>query len=224
LLDKFLKITLSLAKKIFNGKKPKDIDTDSLTNLTNKTIKQAMSVGMEYDLSKKDTDILRNNIFIFSAAKSYAQLIEMSTLLVDADGNIRTFEEFKKEVEALNIKFNRAWLQTEYQLAVTTTQNITRWQELTDGNPDVLIRYNAVGDGNTTQLCNGLNGVTLPASDPFWKKYTPPNHFNCRSVIQEGEKIKKPGDDIPDIEPIFAFNPANEMQIFSENHPYFNYE
>lgn len=46
-------------------------------------------------------------------------------------------------------------------------------------------RYDATLDEKTTVLCRTLHGTRAPIGDPFWKIFTPPNHFFCRSVPTE---------------------------------------
>lgn len=45
------------------------------------------------------------------------------------------------------------------------------------------LRFDAVGDGRTSEICDELDGKVLPADDPFWLTHTPPLHPNCRSVV-----------------------------------------
>ena len=51
-------------------------------------------------------------------------------------------------------------------------------------------QYSAVMDGVTTLLCQELNGMIVEAESPTMKKYSTPNHYNCRSIwlpITQGE-------------------------------------
>lgn len=45
------------------------------------------------------------------------------------------------------------------------------------------LEYSAIMDDRTTEICSSLDGHIHPADDEFWSVYTPPNHFNCRSLI-----------------------------------------
>lgn len=50
--------------------------------------------------------------------------------------------------------------------------------------PDFVeaLQYNAIMDNRTTELCKHLEGKTIPLSNKeMIARYTPPNHFNCRS-------------------------------------------
>jgi SPP1 gp7 family putative phage head morphogenesis protein len=106
---------------------------------------------------------------------------------------------------------------SDYQLeSIFRTQsqiayNAGRWSA--DQAPeiqDVLwgYQYATVGDNRVRESHADLEGVTLPKDDPFWRKWWPPNGWNCRcTAIPLYEKHKlvypKPGI-LPD--PGFAFN------------------
>ena len=44
-------------------------------------------------------------------------------------------------------------------------------------------QYSAIMDDRTTVFCRNANGRIWPIESDLWKKYLPPNHFNCRSII-----------------------------------------
>jgi len=130
-------------------------------------------------------------------------------------------EEFVKEVGKDEIlkkvgfhKENPFYLETVYRTNISAAYNAGRWAQI-KRNKDIIkyLRYIAIDDGRTTPICRSLNGTTLPVDDPFWKKYTPPNHFNCRSSImpitkyQKGYRKKKPPKQIPETDKGFLANP-----------------
>ena len=43
--------------------------------------------------------------------------------------------------------------------------------------------YDATIDSRTTPFCRAANGKIYAKDDEFWTTGTPPNHFNCRSII-----------------------------------------
>lgn len=71
--------------------------------------------------------------------------------------------------------------------------------------------YVTVGDGRVRDSHAALDGTRLPKDDPFWRRFMPPNGWNCRCQaipIFEEEKIVSPPDDVePDKG--FAFEPGN---------------
>ena len=44
-------------------------------------------------------------------------------------------------------------------------------------------QYSALLDGRTSNICQSLDGMILKKTNPNWKDYVPPKHFNCRSLI-----------------------------------------
>ena len=216
----FVSLIDTLIKKIWNG--AKIIFSKKLLDLTLKKLENGF-LSVEYTPDEIVNKSLQNNLYNFSAAKTYQQLKDISKALTDVKGNKNTFEAFKLEVDKLNIQYNKNYLQTEYNLAQSTAQVISKWNELTENgkNMKVLITFNAVGDGNTTPLCKSLNKITRYADDDFFKKYIPPLHWECRSTLEKGKEITELPEKLPDVEPEFAYNAATEGVIFSEKHPYF---
>lgn len=76
-------------------------------------------------------------------------------------------------------------------------------------------RFVALLDARTTTICRPLNGVTLPATDPFWNTRQPPLHFQCRSLIQSLRKsvAEEEGitEEVPDVQPMEGFGSADPL-------------
>lgn len=98
--------------------------------------------------------------------------------------------------DAVNGALDELWVDTEEQAAsyldtlVRTNTfealNAARMNEFTDeSNADFVLalQYAAVLDDRTTDLCESLDGSIYAADSDIWDKYTPPNHFNCRSIL-----------------------------------------
>lgn len=63
--------------------------------------------------------------------------------------------------------------------------SVGRWRQFRAlGDALEYLEYVAVGDERTTDLCNGYDGVVLPADHEFWSYASPPNHHRCRSTIR----------------------------------------
>lgn len=45
------------------------------------------------------------------------------------------------------------------------------------------VQYSAIIDTRTTPVYTYLDGRIFRANDPELDRLTPPNHFNCRSVL-----------------------------------------
>jgi SPP1 gp7 family putative phage head morphogenesis protein len=168
---------------------------------------------------------LRTNVFQFSAAKSYQQLQVMSEKLAETG----VFSEFKKEAKQVFETYNKTWLKTEYDTAIGQAQNIVKWQEI-EKTKDILpyLRYSAIIDPNTSEICRPLDGIVAKVDDPIWQKIAPLNHFNCRCLLlQEFDAVESPerqevADMVEkDMQPLFKHNPYYTKQIFDKDHPYF---
>ena len=195
-----------------------------------KAIKQGYGKGLaDVEWNSPDFKTLEKlveNVFKFSASKNYNTLRDMSLLLKDGDG-IRSFDDFRKEVDKLNIKYNHNWLRTEYNQAVASSQCAARWTDYgkrAESNP--YLQYQAVMDANTRAEHAALHGVIKRYDDDFWDEYYPPNGWGCRcEVIQlPGKNYKEtPKEDMKfcKVDDAFKVNVGKTGKIFSEKHPYF---
>lgn len=199
----------------------------------------AQSIGIAYNTPD---EILRSelieNVYVFSGAKTFQQVKELVSNIAP-DGLVQPFNKFKKSAEKIIGKYNDQWLRTEYNTALGSAQSARDWQEFED---DVelfpYLRYDAIIDPNTSDICRPLEGITLPVNHPFWNKFSPLNHFNCRCrliKISQYEEVRKTGKKKltrvsekiePQMQELFMFNPGKERLIFKETgkgkHPYFN--
>ena len=78
-------------------------------------------------------------------------------------------------------------LKTIFRVNTQVAYNVGRYRQMTD--PDVLRErpfwmYDAVNDSRTRPAHAALDGTVLPATDPFWQTYFPPNGWNCRCRVR----------------------------------------
>jgi SPP1 gp7 family putative phage head morphogenesis protein len=204
-----------------------------VTALFEKQLWDGVVKGFGMDLSQADYDTpdyqmlqaLKDNVQHFSEAKNYHQLRELSDALIGDDGKLRSRSQFMEAAAKINEAYTSRYLAVEYELAVAGGQMSAKWVQI-QANKDTLplLEFDAVLDGQTTELCKSLNGVILPIGHPFWNTYYPPNHFNCRSTVrQRGTGKVTPADNIPsaDIPNMFKTNLGKQGLIFPPDHPYF---
>ena len=68
------------------------------------------------------------------------------------------------------------------------TQGYKVYTQPKGGKPTVPVTYlkfDAVGDDRTTEVCAACDGTVLPASHPWWSSHSIPLHFGCRSIVIE---------------------------------------
>jgi SPP1 gp7 family putative phage head morphogenesis protein len=232
-------IEIAFKKLHLNGSyKPEDLDTvPEFKNIVFETNGVLSRVFKDNNLSKGMLERLKNDVFLFSALKSHAQLFEASRLLLTEDKKIKSFETFSNDVKSIKSNYNENYLEAEYEFAVGSTQMAERWDGFTNSKRYNL-QYRTAGDSHVRETHAVLNGITLPQSDPFWNSYYAPNGWRCRCTVVEvlastneasdseksvalGEKatsqIDKDGNNKLEI---FRFNPAKEKVIFPPKHPY----
>lgn len=168
---------------------------------------------------------LRDNVYIFSGAKEYQQVRDISSMLTD-NGKIVPFNEFKKQATAKFNEYNVNYLNAEYNSAIAQSRTASQWLDIeaTKGLFPYL-QYQTAGDGRVRPEHASLNGIIKKVGDPFWNKYMPPNGWNCRcDVIQldEGTVTDTKNLVVENVPDIFQFNAGKERIVFSKEHPYFD--
>ena len=68
------------------------------------------------------------------------------------------------------------------------------------------LEFSAILDGRTTEICEHMDERVYPVNDPVWEGYTPPLHFNCRSLlVAVTVRDTWERSDDPSIEPMEGF-------------------
>ena len=135
-------------------------------------LKQGLYKGFGSDLASatgKDLELLielRDNVYMFGAAKTYNEVKEISALLTDGE-NVRTFAEFKAEAMKVYETYNVDYLKTEYNTAIGQGTMAAKWNEI-EKNKDILplLQYSAIGDA--CDICEPLDGMIAEVNDPVW--------------------------------------------------------
>ena len=238
-VDEILAHFNDLCRRIFDGEvAPTQLDAALYEFVVDKLWKAVqIGFGIKKTLDSKDIDYttpdgamladLRKNVYYFSAAKQYQQLKAMNEALLDDEGKVRSFSQFKAAALDIHTEFNVNWLASEYNYAIASSQmaaNWTRFQEDKKVYPNLT--YQTVGDDRVRPEHQVLNGVTRPLDDSFWKKYYPPNGWGCRcDAIQVGGSARlTPEDKIvyPDIPKMFQTNTAIAGVVYPPEHPYWD--
>lgn len=157
---------------------------------------------LNFDTSEAEwLHLQQNNLYAFSAAKSFAQLKEMRNLVFDTSGTIRPFSEFRSDALAIHNRYNVAWLETEYNSVVQGTIAAKKWLQIQrDKDLFPYLRYDTVGDSRVRPEHQRLNGLILPVDHPFWRLGYPPNGFNCRCFVTQLREAELSSDDLKRIE------------------------
>lgn len=212
------------------------LDTPEARRLIDETlrqIKRGIDSGVPHEVPETVRYALENNAFIFSGFKAFHTLREVGLSLVTDKGDIKPFEQFRKDVETVNNRYNHNYLYAEYNHAVGASLMASRWQQIEKDGDRYDLQYRTAQDDRVREDHAILHGTTLPPSDPFWSLYLPPNGWNCRCQAVQVRKGKYERSD-PQLsmlrgnncteaakQQIFRFNPGKGLQLFPPKHPYF---
>lgn len=211
----------------------------AVINETNRVLGSALDEGiLDNNPPEEMVRKLRDDVFLFSALKTHAQLKEASGLLLNPDGTIKMFSAFKQEVLSVYKAYNQDHLEVEYIFAVSSAETAAQWQQWQQDGDRYNLQLRTAGDNKVRDTHAVLNLTTLPDDDPFWNQYITPLGWRCRCrtiqvrknkypVSDSGEAIKK-GEQATtrldkkgrNADEIFRFNPGKQQVIFPPKHPY----
>lgn len=238
--SKVEKAGLEAFKKLYErgGYNPKDLlRVKEYIALVNETA-NAFGFAISHEVPEDMKVYLEKDGFIFSQLKGHAQLTEARSFLKDQNGNIVPYHEFEQKILKLNEKYNRHYLEAEYEFAVQSSQSAANWANLQTNTARYWLEYRTAGDERVRASHAALNGISLPADDEFWNSYYPPNGWRCRCVAVEvlardyklsdsAESIKKgekatthKGKSGKNTLEMFRFNPGKELKLFPPKNAY----
>lgn len=144
------------------------------------------------------------------ATDAYAQLARAGFLTRDDVGEATGLDAAALDEQlGTSEDMNLARLNTIVRTNVFDSFNEARLEYFTDpalGGYVEALEYSAILDDNTTEICTEMDSTTWPADDERWNTYSPPLHFNCRSVlipVVAGDDWQESGD--PSVQPQAGF-------------------
>jgi len=221
-------ISAVFARQITAGKP----DFEAYRLISNK-LTEAIEVGMSFSFEAVNpareilrmAEDLRDNVFIFSGAKTHQEALEMSLNLLDPLGNPRSFTQFKEIAGKIFDRFRNQWLKTEFVTAERMSEGAANWMSIQD-EKDIFpsLQYQTIGDARVRPEHMVLNKITRPVDDAFWDTFFPPNGFRCRcSVTKQLTTRATPlaNKKLPELGNLFDFNVGKKRLIFAPEHPFF---
>ncbi|SIT25573.1 phage putative head morphogenesis protein, SPP1 gp7 family [Chryseobacterium ureilyticum] len=199
---------------------------------TAKKLIEALEKGLDtsvyYDNDTRHlAEKLKQNIYAFSAAKSFTQMMYYRDMMIGDDGNTLSKGSFIKKIANTGEVFNKRYLEVEYENAYYSSIMADQWDRYA---PDDLLEYTTVGDRHVRPAHAALDKHTAPKNDPFWIRNYPPNGWNCRCSVVPGDenfKNKLTDRDAGNVlkqeikNTPFDNNVGLSKLIFKDNHPYF---
>jgi len=211
----------------------------SLLKETNRVLQAAFDEGIADNTpSPAMLKKLREDVFLFSGCKTHKELKEAASWLLDDNGKVRSFTDFRNDVWKVHTAYNQHYLEAEYHFAIGSAQMAAKWDDFEKDGDRYHLQYRTAGDDRVRPEHAELDLITLPASDRFWSRYYPPNGWRCRCTAVQVRAGKYPESDPGESErrgeaattridknginadAIFRFNPGRDRQIFPPAHPY----
>lgn len=233
-VDKMQSELARIAKSVYAGDIAEgDIDSRLLSMVGN-LLEQQVTDGFgksftNIDYTTPDAAMrsrLVQDVWQFASARNYQEMRDMALALVDADGNVRSFADFREQASAINSTYNVTWLKTEYSFALNSATTAARWGEyLRNSEAMPYLQYDTVGDSNVRPEHALLDGIIRKIADDFWKTYYPPNGWRCRcGARQLASSYAQETTTIPQapVAPMFKQNLAAQGLVFPKGHVFYN--
>lgn len=173
-------------------------------------------------------DEIRRNNAVFSAFRTHRMQNDLASRLLDEDGNLKSFDQWVRDVQGMASHYCGTWLRTEYDTAVIRAHRAADWKHFED-EADVFpnVRWMPTTSPNQDPLHRQYweARLTLPVNHPFWNDHRPGDRWNCKCSLRQTDE---PADDsvIRKFYPVKAQpgldnNPAADGKLFSDSHPYY---
>jgi len=204
----------------------KDIDPDLFAH-TFDGLEKAVSKGFgkpefgtpDYDFRQQ----LSHSNAVFAAFKTHRQQNEMHALLTDEQGNLKSFDQFRKDTAKIIQDYNVNWLRTEYDTAVRCARfaaDFRGYQANKDLYPN--LKWLPSMSVHPREAHKEFYNKVWPVDDPFWQTNYPGNLWNCKCHVTSTTEPVTNNSSVPKVKPTPGLdeNPAISGKVFTESHPY----
>lgn len=188
------------------------------------TIDLAASEGLKgHPAVRTDFKQQLHNNEVFAAFKVHRLQSDMARQMVDAQGNLKSFEKWAEDVRPIANHQCRQWLRTEYDTAVKRASLAADWQRFED-EKDVLpnLRWIPSTAAQPDAFHQSMWDTVLPVDHPFWSAHHPGDRWGCQCGL---EATDDPVTPTPTADyrtsPGLENNPGIDAKLFNETHPYF---
>lgn len=186
----------------------------------------------QVEMSEAMRKRLERSNYVFSGLKTFHELNEAFPSLLDENGYRKTFERFLNDVRKIDETYNSNYLRAEFNFVQASAEMAAKWERFMQDGDRYYLQYRTAGDAKVRPAHAEMAGITLPASDPFWEEFYPPNGWGCRCSVVQVRKSKYPATDHEeamargesalelDKKGMFRFNAGMEQKTMPDYNPY----
>jgi len=201
-----------------------------LFNITYTELNDAIDnvfVGIAYDDPDYEfTQQLKKNNAVFAAFKTHRQQNDIAAQLLDENGELKTWKQFKADTDQMVEDYNVNWRKTEYDTAIIRARMAARFKEF-ERDADLFpnLKWTPSTSAVKREVHVKLYGLILPVTHPHWQTMFPGSDWNCKCGItntdedENGEAYKISELDIP-VPAGLEDNPAFTGALYGRKHPY----
>jgi len=172
---------------------------------------------------------LRHSTDVFAAFKTHRAQNDMAARLLDSNGNLKPFKQWKEEVLPIASHQCNNWLETEYNTAVLRARQAANWQQF-QAEKDILpnLKWLPSTSPNPGEDHRPFWNTIIPIDHPFWDQHRPGDRWNCKCDLTSTDE---PPTDVPSVatesqpqntpQSGLMSNPGKTAEVFSDDHPYF---
>lgn len=170
---------------------------------------------------------LRTNTEVFAAFKAHRMGRDMASQLLDEDGNVKPFRQFKQDTAKIVDHHVNRWLRTEYDTAIKRAHRAAEMRQFID-EADVFpnIEWLPSTAVNPREAHKPFYHHIWAIDNPFWEEHKPGDEWGCQCGWQSTDEPVTDnsglgGDDVAPPSKGLGGNPAKTGEVFTDDHPYF---
>ena len=213
----------------------KEVDLNKVPDLSlwegfHKTFNHAVIQSFPPTKDKKLSEFagrLKSSNEVFAVFRAHRMSRDMAAQMVDREGNLKSFDQFRKDVEPIADHHVRQWLRTEYDMALSRAHLASEW-ETYEADRDIMPNLRWVESTAVTPdvLHSSFWGMVRPVDDAFWAAHHPGDHWGCQcSLEQTDDPVTPLSDEVirkaPPPSPGLEENPGKTKRLFSDRSSYF---
>lgn len=166
---------------------------------------------------------LRENMYVFSAFKNYQLLQTLNGHLLNEDGKVREWNDFKALAMEANDQYNINWLRTEYDTAIASAQFQAQYQQWQEEAEQFDLMFQTVGDDRVRESHADLDGLVAEATAQIVRTLATPLAWKCRCEWVQIPRGSQARTDLTKVavpeRPKGLSNKPGE--VFTQAHPYY---